>query len=170
MAAAIPRSSAHEEPPAVPPEVQKTVDALSGHWSLEGTGLEPGAKAPVAVKGTVDCKPVSLGAAVSCVTLADVGGFRVEAAMVVGYSPDERVVRWMEISSTGEYHDHRGPWKGDEIPFEPLAYTSSGVKMTEYFTLGFPAPDTMRWKWTTETPDGKSTYDLLATRVAAQGR
>jgi hypothetical protein len=28
--------------------------------------------------------------------------------------------------------------KGNEIAFEPLTYTVSGAKMTEYFTPGFP--------------------------------
>jgi hypothetical protein len=47
-------------------------------------------------------------------------------AAVVGYNPDDHRVYWMEISSTGEYHAHRGSWKADTIEFEPLVYFTRG--------------------------------------------
>jgi hypothetical protein len=156
--------------PQPPPEVRKTVDAFAGHWTMTGTDLEPGAKEPLPVKVTIDCKPAALGAAVNCLFAAAVSDSHIEAAAIIGYSPDEHVVRWMEISSTGEYHDHHGSWKGNAIEFEPLTYTVEGAKMTEYFTPSFPSPGKMVWKWITETSAGKSRVDLTGTRVAAKAK
>src|SRR5262245_20319149 len=164
--------------PPPPQEIKRTVDAFVGHWTLTGTDVEPGAKAPAPVKATLDCKPAALGAAVNCLIAADVSGSHVEAASVIGYSPDEHVVRWMEISSSGEYHDHRGIWKGSEIQFEPLTYTVSGAKLTEYFTPSFPSPGKTIWKWTVESREGKSRIELTgmwssskaSLRVCCSGR
>ena len=163
MALAAPAAFA-DDAPSLPPEVKKTVDAFVGHWTLTGTDMEPGAKAPAPVKAVIDCKSAANGLAVNCLTHADVSGSPVEAASVIGYSPDEHVVRWMEISSSGEYHDHRGVWKGNEIDFEPLTYTVSGAKMTEYFTPSFPSPGKTAWKWAVETSEGKSHIELAGTR------
>jgi len=116
---AMPPVVSGSDAPPLPPDVRKTVDTFAGHWVLTGTSSEPGGKAPVPVKAVMDCKLAALGAAVNCLIRADVSGNHVEAATVIGYSPDERVVRWMEISSTGEYHDHRGIWQGTGIGFEP---------------------------------------------------
>jgi hypothetical protein len=150
--------------------VKKTVDALAGYWTLTGTDMEPAARTPVSVKATVDCRRAALGAAVSCLITADVSDTHVEAASVIGYSPDEHVVRWMEISSAGEYHDHRGPWKGTEIQFEPLTYTISGAMMTEYFAPSFPSPGRMIWKWRVETSEGTSRIELTGTRGSTKAR
>jgi hypothetical protein len=70
----------------------------------------------------------------------------------------------MEISSAGEYHDHRGIWKGDEIQFEPLTYTASGATLTESFTPSFPSPGKTLWKWIVETSEGKSRIEVVGTR------
>ena len=87
---------------------------------MAGNDWEAGAKSPAPVDATMDCKPAALGAAVHCIIAAQVADTKIGAATVIGYSPDEHVVRWMEISSTGEYHDHRGTWERDMIAFEPL--------------------------------------------------
>ena len=148
-----------------PPEVKRTVDAFLGHWTLAGTDTEPTAKGPSKLSAVIDCQSAALGMAVACHIAADVSGAgRVEASTVIGYSPDERVVRWMEISSSGEYHDHRGPWVGNEIQFEPLAYSNSGQKATEYLTIGFPSPGMMTLNSVTETSDGKSILVLAGAR------
>ena len=160
----VPPLTARAEDAAPPSEVKKTVDAFTGHWTLSGTDMEPGAKGPAPVKAVLDCKPAALGAAVSCTITADISGTRVEAASVIGYSPDEHVVRWMEISSSGEFHDHRGIWKGNVIDFEPLTYAVSGAKMTEYFSPSFPSPGKTAWKWTTESSEGKSRVELTGVR------
>jgi hypothetical protein len=83
---------------ANPPEIKKTVDAFIGHWIITGTDTEPGAKAPVKFELTLDCKRTALGAAVTCGfagRLPNVGP--TEAAAVIGYSPDEQVVRWIDL-------------------------------------------------------------------------
>ena len=152
----------------VPPEVKETVDAFAGHWTLTGTDREPGTTTPAAVKATMDCKPAALNAAVTCLIAAEISGTHVEAATVIGYSPDEHLVRWMEISSTGEYHDHHGQWAGNRIRFEPLSYTAAGEHMTEYFALSFGAGGHMVWKATTKTPAGESVLELTATRSGAK--
>jgi len=83
---------------------------------------------------------------------------------VIGYSPDEHIVRWMEISSTGEYHDHRGSWKADAIHFEPLTYTLAGAKLTEHLTVGFPSAGKITLKSITRSSEGKSQLELAGTR------
>ena len=57
---AVPVSAAYgEEGP--PPEIARTVDAFVGHWTLNGSDMEPGAKTPAPVKAIIDCKPAALG-------------------------------------------------------------------------------------------------------------
>jgi hypothetical protein len=68
----------------------------------------------------------------------------------------------MEISSAGEYHDHRGKWKSEIIAFEPLVYMSAGKKCTETFTLSFPSAGTFALKSVTETAAGLSTIIGIA--------
>jgi len=154
--------------PSTAPEVKKTVDAFAGHWTLTGTDREPGATTPATVNATMDCKSAALNAAVTCLIAADIAGTRIEAATIIGYDPDDHLVRWMEISSTGEYHDHHGRWKGNQIRFEPLNYTAAGEQMTEYFSLSFASGARMIWKATTKTPEGESRLELTAIRANAK--
>jgi hypothetical protein len=156
---------------AMPPEVQRTVDAFLGHWVLTGTDTEPSPQVPVHFNLTIACKPAALGAAVSCSFVGRLPGVgRVEAASVIGYSPDEQVVRWMEISSTGEYHDHRGQWKGDVIEFEPLEYSVSGKKATEYLSIGFPSAGNLTLRSVTETGEGKSILECMGKRLKLKSK
>jgi len=142
-----------------PPDVARTVAAFAGHWVLEGTSTDPG-QAPAHVQGTIDCSRASLGVAVSCSIAVQIEGFgAVEAAAVIGFSPDEDVVRWMEISSTGEYHDHHGRWKGDSIDFEPLSYVTGAEKATEFLHVSFPSAGQMALKATTKTRSGDSVLE-----------
>jgi len=154
-----------EGPATPPPEIKKTVDAFVGHWVLAGTDQEPGSAMPAHFKVIFDCKRTSLGAAVVCTIAARIPGVGpIEAAAVIGYSPDEQRVRWMEISSTGEYHDHRGEWNGDTIAFEPLAYTISGATATEYLSIRFPSPGHQDLRSVTETTEGKSILEWAGPR------
>src|ERR1051326_7892551 len=160
------RVHAQSKASANPPEIKKTVDAFVGHWIITGTDTEPGAKAPVKFELTLDCKRTALGAAVTCGfagKLPNVGP--IEAAAVIGYSPEEQVVRWMEISSTGEYHDHRGKWKGDGIEFEPLGYLISGKQATEYLSISFPSADKLLLGSTTKTAEGDSILECTGSRL-----
>jgi hypothetical protein len=77
------------------------------------------------------------------------------------YAALEHVVRWMEISSTGEYHDHRGSWKAGAIQFEPLTYAVAGAELTEQLTVEFPSAGKMIWHATTQSSDGRSRLELL---------
>ncbi len=148
-----------------PPEVKKTVDAFVGHWVLTGTDQEPGSQEPVHFKLAIDCKRASLGAAVSCLIAGRLPGVGpVEAAAVIGYSPDEQQVRWMEISSTGEYHDHKGRWNGDTIEFEPLSYSISGRQATEHLSIRFPSAGQQMLRSVTETSEGKSILEWSGKR------
>ncbi len=150
---------------AAPPSVKKTVDAFLGHWALTGSFTGPNSKTSSQLTVTIDCELAALGMAVNCrMTGDDTGGGHVEMASVIGYSPDEQLVRLMEISSSGSYHDHRGPWRGNVILFEPLTYSVSGKRTTEYFSISFPSPDMMAVKSVTETKEGKSTMELLGRR------
>ena len=156
---------------AGPPEIKKTVGAFVGHWIITGTEHEPGAKTPVKFELTLDCKRTALGAAVTCGfagKLPNVGP--IEAATVIGYSPEEQVVRWMEISSTGEFHDHRGKWKGDGIEFEPLGYSISGRKATEYLRIDFPVSGKLTLTSATETAEGKSVLECAGKRVESNSK
>jgi hypothetical protein len=148
------KSESHTQPP----EVKRTVDALVGHWSFKGSDAEPGAKEPLSVSMEIDCRLAVLGAAVTCTLRGNVANSGpIEAATIVGYDPDEQIVHWMEISSTGEYHDHKGKWKGDMIVFEPLVYMSAGKKCTERFTLSLPSAGAFTLNSVTETTAGLST-------------
>jgi hypothetical protein len=120
---------------------------------------------------TLDCKRTALGAAVTCGFAGKLPNVEpIEAAAVISYSPEEQVVRWMEISSTGEYHDHRGRWKGDEIDFEPLEYPVSGQKATEYLRIGFPASGKLRLTSVTATGEGKLVLKCKGQRVESKSK
>jgi len=156
---------------AAPPEIKKTVDALVGLWLLTGTNTESGAKTPVNFEMKMDCKRAALGAAVTCSFSGKMPGVGpLEASAVIGYDPEEKVVRWMEISSTGEYHDHRGRWKNNAIEFEPLEYSVSGKKATEDLRIAFPASGKLTLTSTTQTAEGKSVLECTGNRVGSKSR
>jgi hypothetical protein len=168
MSAAVQGQSKGE---AIPPEITKTVNAFRGYWVLNGVDTEPSFQTPVHFQLTISCKPAALGAAVSCDFVGRLPGVgRIEAASVIGYSPEEQVIRWMEISSTGEYHDHRGKWKGDGIDFEPLEFSISGNKATEDLSVAFPSPGKLILRSVTETAEGKSTLQCTGKRLSSKPR
>ena len=151
--------------PPPPPEIKKTVDAFVGHWTLAGTDQEPGTAKPEHFNVVMDCKRAALGAAVACTIAGKVPGVgAIEASTVIGYSPDEKRVRWMEISSTGEYHDHKGPWNGDAIEFEPLPFSVGGEQATEYLSIRFPSPGQQVVRSVTETAAGQSILEWSGRR------
>jgi hypothetical protein len=146
-----------------PSQVKRTADAFVGQWSFEGSDAEPGVKERLKVTMNIDCRLVAPGAAVACTLSGNVANSGpIEAANIIGYDPEEQIVHWMEISSTGEYHDHRGKWKGEIIAFEPLVYKSAGKKCTETFTLSFPSSGTFVLKSVTKTAEGLSTIMGIA--------
>jgi hypothetical protein len=156
----LPKAYGQSGAAAIPLEMKKTVAALLGHWVLTGTGTDPG-QAPMHFKLTMDCTSTALGKAVIAHFFAP-GQF--EASTVIGYSPEERVVRWMEITSTGQYHDHRGRWQGNVIEFEPFKFTTSGKRAIEHFWIGFPSTGKLWLKSVTETSEGKSILECTGKR------
>ena len=153
-------------PEAAPLEVKKTVDAFLGRWTMTGTYREPNMRAPIDLTSKMGCELTALGKAVTCKVVTDgTDGSRVELTSVVGFSPDEGIVRLMEISSSGSYHDHRGQWQGDQIVFEPLTYSVSGQKTTEHFTISIPEPGKMTIESIEEGTEGKSTMKLSGARL-----
>src|SRR5689334_4644253 len=153
------------ESQTVPPDVKKTVDVLLGKWSFQGTDSEPGTKEPQKVNMEIDCKPAALGTAVACTLKGTVTGFGpVEASAIVGYDPEGQIVHWMEISSTGEYHDHKGKWEGNVMMFQPLVYTVLGKRSTERLTLRFRSSEAVALESETATTGGTSTIRGAAKR------
>lgn len=145
----------------VPPEVQRTVDAFVGHWTITGSSTEPGSTAPSRVTGTMDCEPTAGGVAVRCrVVNAVPDGGRIEIATILGYSPDDRRVHLMEAASPGLYHEHRGSWKGTTIRFDRMTKTVGGQRIVEDFAVGFPSSGRMTITSTERTAAGRSTLDL----------
>jgi hypothetical protein len=148
------------------PEIKRTTDAFLGHWTMTGTLREPNARDPLSLTSRMDCELTALGKAVTCHVVTDgTDGGRMELTSVIGFSPDERIVRLMEISSSGSYHDHRGRWHGTKIVFDPLTYSVSGRKTTEHFSIGVPAPGKLTIESTEEGAGGKSTMELAGTRL-----
>jgi hypothetical protein len=150
---------------ATPPEVKKTVNAFLGHWTMTGTYRGPNMRDRVDLTSKMDCELTALGKAVTCHVITDgTDGSRVELTSVTGFSPDEGIVRLMEISSSGSYHDHKGRWRGDQIVFEPLTYSVSGRKTTEHFTIRTSEPGNMTVESIEEGAEGKSTMELIGAR------
>jgi hypothetical protein len=152
---------------AAPLEVKKTVDAFLGRWALTGTYTESGSKNPSHLTVTIQCESALLGAVVICgMASDDTGGGHIEVASIIGYSPDERRIHLMEASSSGSYHEHKGRWIGDVIQFERLSKSEAGKQIVEDFSIGFPSPGTMRVKSIEETPEGRSTMDIVGKKQA----
>lgn len=82
-----------------------------------------------------------------------------EATLLIGYDAEENVVHFMGVSSTGEYHDHRGQWKGNAIEFERLTYTTEmGQQASEELHYSFPSPGVLNLRSTIR--DGQGTMTL----------
>lgn len=147
------------------PEVKKTVNAFLGHWTMTGTYREPNVRASVRLTSSMDCQLTALGKAVTCHVLTEgTDGSRVELTSVVGFSPDEGLVRLMEISSSGSYHDHKGRWQGNRVVFEPLTYSVAGRKTTEHFSIEILSSGKMTIESIEEGAEGKSTMELAGAK------
>lgn len=150
---------------AAPPEVKRTVEAFLGHWNLTGSYTEPNSKTPSRLTVTIQCESAALRMAVICRMASDeTGGGHVEMASIIGYSPEERLVRLMEVSSSGSYHEHKGRWSGNVIQFELLSKSVAGKQIIEDFSIGFPSPGKMTVRSVEETAESKATMDLVGTK------
>ena len=70
----------------------------------------------------------------------------------------------MEVSSEGEYHEHKGHWSGNLIQFEPLSKSFAGRKTVGDFSIGFPSPGRMTVKSVEESVEGRSTMEIAGTK------
>jgi hypothetical protein len=123
---------AEDKPPAPPPEVKKTVDALAGKWKHEGTVTMPGQPA-IKFSEKFDCKRISGGRGVSCTDIATVPGMgKLDFTHLVAYDVERKAVHWFAVGSTGEVHDHTCHWKTEtRLECDPLKATMGGSPITE---------------------------------------
>jgi hypothetical protein len=148
----------------VPPEVEKTVAALAGRWSLTTTMTAPGA-APVTFPQTVDCKRAVMGRAVACVdTWSAPGVGAAEYRYLIGYDVETSRVHLFSMGSPGEVHDHTCGWKSDTmLECDPHVATMGGLPSTETVSFVFSA-NTMTFDGTTTGPDGAVVIHSKGTR------
>jgi hypothetical protein len=72
---------------------------------------------------------------------------------LIAYSPEERMVHYMCVTSMGEIHDHKGQWNKGSIEFDPLEGFLSGKRMVEDVTMSFPNPQTIKTRSVVTLPD-----------------
>lgn len=151
-----------------PAEVKRTVEAFVGRWNLAGSSSEPNSKTASHLTVTIECERTVLGMAVICRMASEqTGGDHLEVTSLIGYSPDDHLVHLMEVSSEGEYHEHKGHWKGNLIQFEPLAKLFGGKQTVEDFSIGFPAPGRMAVKSVEESAEGRSTMEIVGVKASS---
>ena len=125
------------QPPS-PPQVKRTVDAVSGRWAGQMTATLPGSK-PESFPWEMTCNPAALGAGAGCSMkgIASIGA--IEEACLFAYDPDGKAVHFMCVTSMGEVHDHKGQWISDrEMLFEPYPTPWDGKPATEDVDIRFP--------------------------------
>lgn len=157
-AAADKKAPAKEE---LPPEVKKTVDAMTGNWTFDGTVTGMGPE-PIKVKETFACKKAAGGRAVLCHGSAKIPGMgTMEEEGLVTYDVNGKDVRFIGVNSMGEMHDHHCSWKDDKtLACEPLAITDEGQAATVDFTTTWTDAKNLAMTETTTRKDGtKVTYE-----------
>jgi hypothetical protein len=144
------------ELPVSPPEVKRTVDAMAGTWTGQMTARIPGIPAET-FNWTMDCKPVALGAGVSCTNAGKASIGLMSESCLLAWDPEGKAVHYMCVTSMGEVHDHKGHWKDQKtIEFEPLRAGMMGKSMTETLTWHFPEQNTIDKFSVVTMPDGSS--------------
>jgi hypothetical protein len=139
-----------------PPEVKRTVDAITGTWSGKMTAKVPGF-ASEAFEWAMDCKPVALGAGASCTNTGKASIGSMAESCLLAYDPQGKSVHYMCVTSMGEVHDHRGQWKDDKtIEFEPLRAGMMGKLVTETNRWYFPDANTIDKTSIVTLSDGSS--------------
>jgi hypothetical protein len=146
------------QPPATasPPEVRKTVEAITGYWSGQMTAHVPGV--PVeSFNWTMNCKPIALGSGASCTNTGKASIGSMSESCLLAFDPEGKAVHYMCVTSMGEVHDHKGTWKDDKtIEFEPLRAGMMGQQITETLRWYFPNPNTIDKTSEVKLPDGSS--------------
>src|SRR5262245_34980525 len=136
------KETAQVKVPAVsrPPEIQRTVEAITGVWKGEMTANIPGA-APASFSWIMDCKPVALKAGALCSNGGTASIGEMAESCLLAFDPEGKAVHYMCVTSMGEVHDHKGKWSDSKtIDFEPLQAGMMGQQVTE--TLKWHFDDT----------------------------
>lgn len=139
-----------------PPEVKKTVDAITGSWSGEITAHVPGS--PVeSFNWVMNCKSVAFDSGALCTNTGKASIGAMAESCLLAYDPDGKAVHYMCVTSMGEVHDHKGRWTDAQtIEFEPLQAGMMGQQVTETLRWHFPNPNTIDKISEVKLPDGSS--------------
>ena len=161
------KQDGRQKPPAMAssPEVQNTVDAITGTWSGQMTAHVAGS-AVESFDWTMNCKPIALGSGALCTNSGKASiGFMSESCLLA-FDPEGKAVHYMCVTSMGEVHDHKGKWKDEKtIEFEPLRAGMMGQQITETLWWRFPDPNTIDKTSGVRLPDGSSmTFDFKGKR------
>ena len=152
------KQDGQRQPPATasPPEVRKTVEAITGYWSGQMTAHVPGA--PVeSFNWTMNCKPIALGSGASCTNTGKASIGSMSESCLLAFDPEGKAVHYMCVTSMGEVHDHKGTWKDAKtIEFEPLRAGMMGLLVTETNRWYFPDANTIDKTSQVTLPNGSS--------------
>ena len=139
-----------------PPEVKKTVDAISGRWTGQMTARVPGTPAE-SFNWTMDCRTVAQGAGASCTNTGKASIGYMSESCLLAFDPEGKTVHYMCVTSMGEVHDHKGTWKDAQtIEFEPLRAGMMGQLVTETNRWYFPDANTIDKTSVVTMADGSS--------------
>lgn len=152
------KQDGRQKPPATPypPEVKKTVDAITGSWSGQMTAHVPGA--PVeSFTWKMNCKGIALGSGALCTNTGKASIGLMAESCLLAYDPEGKAVHYMCVTSMGEVHDHKGKWTdGQTIEFEPLRAGMMGQLVTETNRWYFPDANTIDKTSAVTLADGSS--------------
>ena len=155
-APAIAQKQDDQRKPAPPPEVKRTVDAITGRWTGQMTARVPGAPAE-SFNWTMDCRTIAQGAGASCTNTGKASIGVMAESCLLAYDPEGKAVHYMCVTSMGEVHDHKGAWKdANTIEFEPLRAGMMGQLVTETNRWYFPDANTIDKTSEVTLADGSS--------------
>jgi hypothetical protein len=128
----------------LPPEVKKTIEAVSGQWVGEMSASFPGLKAEK-FPWEMTCAPVALGSGASCAIKGQPAFGPIEESCLLAFDPEGMKVHFMCVTSMREVHDHRGDWTSErEIRFEAYPTTWDRQPATEDVMFEFRGFDHIR--------------------------
>ena len=137
-----------------PPEVKKTVEAITGVWKGQLTAYLPAAP-PASISWTMDCKPVALNAGALCTNGGSASFGEMAESCLLAFDPESKAVHYMCVTSMGEVHDHKGTWTDFKtIDFEPLRAGMMGQQVTETLKWRFDDDRTIDKISEVRLPDG----------------
>ncbi len=113
----------------------------------------------------MDCRSAALGSGAVCTSEGTASIGAMSQTCLLAYSPEERTVHYMCVTSMGEVHDHKGQWKTNSIEFVPLEGFLSGGRMVENVTMSFPDRATIKTRSVVTLPDSSvMTFDFTGAR------